>query len=213
MATTDREQRRRAQAALAKLREVMAVLADDIAHEEEELQAPTHKAYTAAQRRTLKRAKQDRYGHEVFAVPALASYPLTTHRRPDRARVQAAWDYIHVAKNREKLGDTEAAKATARIRAFARRHFPDMVLEEPTTKSLALDEVYVFPANGLWPLTDHCQPSAERVQKAWQDVHSALWEARLSDRDMARAETRISLFAAQHGVPLTRSRRPRSVLL
>lgn len=156
--------------------------------------------YDKAERKAVKEHKRDEYGtHEVFAVPSLDSYPLTKDHKPDAERVKAAWDYIHVAKNRAKLGD-EASKATARIRAFAHKHFPDMVLE--TQKSWATDEVYVFPGEQVWPLTDRREPSVELVQKAWQDVHSARWEYLLSDEAMARAETRIVTFADAHHIPV-----------
>lgn len=164
----------------------------------------TH-SYTAAERRAMRRDKRDRYGDEVYAVPTMDSYPLTKDKRPNRERVQAAWDYIHVAANRAKLGETTARRATARIRAFAHRHFPDMALED-TRKSWAADEVYVFPDVRVWPLTEGRRPSAEAVQKAWAAVHSAQMEYRLTDAAMAQAEARIQTFAQQYAVPLTARR-------
>jgi hypothetical protein len=159
-------------------------------------------AYDKAERKTVKTKKTAEYGtHEVFAVPSLHSYPLTKNKQPSQERVKAAWDYIHVAQNRAKLGD-DAAKATARIRAFAQKHFPDMALEE-TKKSWATDEVYVFPDALVWPLTEGRQPSVEAVQKSWADIHSIQMEALLSDEGMARAEARVLAFAAQHQIPVT----------
>ena len=172
----------------------------------------TQKAYAAKERREIKRDKHDRYGDEVYADPTMDSYPLTKDHKPDYERVKAAWDYIHVATNREKLGKDTAERVTARIRAFAKKHFPKMALEE-THKSLATDEVYVFPVEGLWPLTEQREPSAERVQKAWQELHSARIEHVLPDEAMAQAEQRIALFAAQHDLPLQVRRTPRTVVL
>lgn len=200
MPTSDKAQRRLARSAVEKLRDVIEILDDDIQHETDEIRDAATKSYTPKERREVKRDKHDRYGHEVFAVPSLDSYPLTKHQKPDRERVKAAWDYIHVAKNRAKLGD-EAAKATARIRAFAKKHFPDMVLED-VHKSWATDEVYVFPDVQVWPLTDGHQPSPELVQKSWAEVHSARMEYLLTDEAMARAEARILTFAAQHQIPI-----------
>lgn len=204
MPTSDRRPRDLSREAIRKLREVLTVLEDDVAHEEaEQAEDATRKAYDAAERRAVKRAKAARYGKEVFAVPALASYPLTKDRKPDAERVRAAWDYIHVAANRAKLGEPTARQAEARIRAFAHRHFPDMALEaDDTRKSWATDEVYVFPAERVWPLTDRRTPSVAAVQKAWQEVHSARWEYLLTDDAMARAEARILAFAAQHQLPV-----------
>ncbi|NMP20757.1 DUF6582 domain-containing protein [Sulfobacillus harzensis] len=213
MPTSDRTQRRLSKEAIAKLRDVIEILDDDITHEDDEIRRETKKAYSATERHAVKRDKHDRYGDEVYAVPKLDSYPLTQDKKPSEERVRAAWDYIHVAKNREKLGEKTAAKATARIRAFAKKHFPDMHLEETTHKSLAVDEVYVFPLESIWPLTENRQPSAERVQKAWQELHSARIEHVLPDAAMATAEQRIALFAAQHDLPLQTRRMPRTVVL
>ena len=171
---------------------------------------PTHKAYSSEERRAIKRRKHTRYGAEVFAVPKMDAYPLTKGKKPSRERVKAAWDYIHVTENREKLGAKTAARATARIRAFAQQHFPDMALED-TRKSWATDEVYLFPEAQAWPLTEYRQPSPERVQKAWAEVHSARWEYLLTDDAMARAEIRLAGFARQHQIPLQVRRRPEMV--
>lgn len=167
-------------------------------------------AYDAAQRAQVKQDKQARYGHEVFAVPALDSYPLTKHKKPDAERVRAAWDYIHVAANAAKLGGA-VKTAEARIRAFAHKHFPDMQLEAPVRKSWAQDEVYVWPDEGLWPLTARQQPNEELVQKAWATLHSALWDYRLTDAGMAQAERRIAAFAAAHAMALVPPRRTRQL--
>lgn len=167
------------------------------------------------QARATRRKKAAEYGpDEVFAVPRLDSYPLTKDHQPDRERVQAAWDYIHVAKNRRALGK-DAARATARIRAFAHQHFPDMTLEggDATHKGWSTAEVFTFPAEAVWPLTEHRQPSAALVQKAWADIHSARWEARLTDAAMAQAEARIAAFAAAHQVALRAPRFQGSVAL
>ena len=159
-------------------------------------------AYDQAERKTVTAKKTAEYGsHEVFAVPSLHSYPLTKEKKPSAERVKAAWDYIHVAKNRAKLG-ADAAKATARIRAFAHRHFPDMALEE-AKKSWATDEVYVFPDAQVWPLTEGRHPSVEAVQKSWADMHSAQMEALLTEEGMGQAEARVLAFAAQHHIPVT----------
>ena len=171
------------------------------------------KGYTRQERQQVKQKKTAEYGRdEVFAVPRLRSYPLTKDRRPDAERVKAAWDYIHVAKNRAKLGE-DAAKATARIRAFAHKHFPDMQLEEDTRKSWATEEIYVFPAERIWPLTESRRPSAEAVQKAWQSLHSAQVEYRMPDQAMAVAEQRIALFAARHHLPLQARQRLRQGMM
>lgn len=175
-------------------------------------QEQTQKAYSAKEQKAIQRDKHDRYGDEVYADPKLDAYPLTKDRKPDYERVKAAWDYVHVAKNREKLGEETAERVTARIRAFATKHFPKMALEE-THKSLATDEVYVFPVEGLWPLTEQRKPSVDRVQKAWQELHSARIEHVLPDHAMAQAEQRIALFAAQHDLPLQTRRTPRTVVL
>jgi hypothetical protein len=158
-------------------------------------------AYDKTERHAVKQQKAERYGtHEVFAVPGLDSYPLTKDKKPDRERVQAAWDYIHVSKNAAKLGD-DASKAEARIRAFAKKHFPDMALED-AHKSWAVDEVYVFPDVQVWPLTEGHTPSAELVQKSWADMHSARMEYLLTDAAMAKAEARLLSFARQHQIPV-----------
>lgn len=162
-------------------------------------------AYDNAERKTVKNDKRGQYGtHEVFAVPSLDSYPLTKNKKPDRERVKAAWDYIHVADNRAKLGD-EAAKATARIRAFAKKHFPDMALED-VKKSWATDEVYVFPDVAVWPLTESRTPSPELVQKSWAEMHSMRLEHLMTDEAMAQAEARVLTFAHQHQIPVVPGR-------
>lgn len=162
-------------------------------------------AYDKAERKTVNKKKRELYGtKEVFAVPSLHSYPLTKDKKPDRERVQSAWDYIHVAKNRAKLGD-EAAKATTRIRAFAKKHFPDMALED-AKKSWATDEVYVFPDVAVWPLTEGRAPSPELVQKSWSDLHSMRMEHLLTDAAMAQAEARVLVFAHQYQIPVTPTR-------
>lgn len=164
---------------------------------------------------TERRKKAEKYGaDEVFAVPSLDSYPLTKNHKPDAERVKAAWDYIHVAQNRQALGK-DAKRATARIRAFAAQHFPGLALEggDETQKSWATDEVYTFPAEQVWPLTERRQPSVELVQKAWADIHSARWEARLTDVAMVQAEGRIAAFAAAHQMALQPKRPTGSVAL
>ena len=169
-------------------------------------------AYDKAARAAVRAKKTDEYGaHEVFAVPALRSYPLTDHKKPSAERVRAAWDYIHQDKNRAKLG-AAAAPAVARIRAFARRHFPDMALEG-LHKGWATDEVYLSPADRAWPLTHGRVPDAGLLQKAWADLHSVQWEARLDDAAMAEAERRLQAWATAHQLPLTPPRRaPRVVM-
>lgn len=201
MPTSDRTQRRLSQEAIAKLRDVIEILDDDITHEDDEIRRETKKAYSATERHAVQRDKHARYGDEVYAVPKLDSYPLTQDKKPSEERVRAAWDYIHVAKNREKLGEKTAAKATARIRAFAQKHFPDMALEE-THKSWAHDEVYIFPDVQVWPLTEGREPSPELVQKSWSEMHSARMEYLLTDAAMARAEARLLSFARQHQIPV-----------
>jgi len=173
-------------------------------------------AYDRAERAAVRRQKAAAYGtHEVFAVPALNSYPLTKDRRPDRTRVQAAWDYLHVAANRTKLGEPVAAAAERRIRAFARAHFPDLALAGAAThKGWATDEVYLAPDLKAWPLTYRRQPDAGLLQKAWADVHSVQWEARLDDAAFAEAEQRLLAWAHAQALPVTPPKRqPRAVML
>ena len=211
MATTDKEQESKSRRAIKLLREVIEVLEEDVAHEAAEVEhesGKVKKAYTAEQRKEVRRKKREEYGKgETFAVPGLDSYPLTKDGQPDEERVRAAWGYIHTAKDREKLGEERAKAAEKRIRAFAKKHFPEMQLEggdetkKPEDMRKALGEVYVFPDEKAFPLTKSLQPDAELVQAAWRDIHGIRANHILGEQADV-AERRIRFFAKQHGIAL-----------
>ncbi len=210
MPTTDKEQESRSRRAIELLCEVIKVLEEDVAHEAAEVDhegGEVKKAYTAEQRKEVRRKKREEYGtKETFAVPGLDSYPLTKDGKPDEERVRAAWSYIHHPDNAAKLGD-QAKAAERRIRAFAKKHFPEMELEggDETKKDenmhKSVGEVYVFPGEKAFPLTKSLRPDAELVQAAWRDVHGIRANHILGEQADV-AEHRIRFFAEKHGIAL-----------
>lgn len=128
MATSDRQQRDASLDAIKKLRRVLHVLQQSAAHETAEMHDKAR--YTRAERQEIRREKHAEYGREYFAVPELSAYPLTKRGRPNRERFLAAWRYIHQRRNAGKLGDRDAERAEQRMRAFAKKHFPDLALED-----------------------------------------------------------------------------------
>ena len=209
-ATDDAKQEQSSKRGLRGLREAAEALREDVAHERAERRMS--KSYDAEERKEVRRKKTEEYGKgEVFAVPSLRSYPLTKDGKPSEERTMAAWRYLSMPKNAEKLGD-KAGAARSRIRSFAKKHFgkeleggeeaKKSMPTEAAEPALPTDEVYALQDRSLWPLTKGLQPDAALIQAAWQAVHSTRAQALLPDEDAAVAEARIAHFARHHKVSL-----------
>lgn len=132
--------------------------------------------YTAAERRHVRAEKRREYGtDEVFAVPNVNAYPLTQDGRPDEERVRAAWSYIHQRKNAGKLGDAETRTAEEKIRRFAKKHFPKLVLES-SAKSLCVGDALKHAAANPLDASLAVIYGAVPVIDAVADVHQYLDE-------------------------------------
>lgn len=163
-------------------------------------------AYNKEERKGVKQRKTEKYGKgEVFAVPALDSYPLTENKKPSEERTIAAWKYLHQGKNEHKLTGKELETAEKRIRHFAKYHFgKDLTSaeDEKETKKSLQTEVFLLPEFSLWPVTKGLQPNPELCQQAWQVLHMTKSHVMLGTDNVDKAEERLIAYSRKHGIKL-----------
>lgn len=160
--------------------------------------------YDKQEREEVKQKKTEKYGkNEVFAVPALRSYPLTKDGQPSEERTMSAWRYLHEKRDEHKLTDEEFKEAEDKIQAFAKKHFKKKLTSKKEMKKSLPSEVFLLPeCNNLWPVTKGLQPNPELCNQAWQVIHMTRTQVILGSQNVDKAEARLIAFAGQHNIKL-----------
>lgn len=162
-------------------------------------------AYDKKEREEVKQKKTEKYGKkEVFAVPALNSYPLTEDSKPSEERTMAAWKYLHEKRDEHKLTGEEFKTAESHIHSFAKKHF-GKELESPGEKEVEKSlqtEKFLLPEYSLWPVTKSLQPDAELCNQAWQVLHMQKSLVLLGAENVDLAEQRLIAYSEKHGIQL-----------
>lgn len=166
-------------------------------------------AYDKKEREEVKQKKTEKYGKgEVFAVPALRSYPLTKDGKPNEERTMAAWKYLHQSRNEHKLTGEEFRTAESRIRSFAKKHFGKELEasddRKEVEKSLQTQptEKCLLPEFSLWPVTKGFKPDAELCNQAWQVIHMQKSLVLLGAENVDLAERRLLAYTQKYGIQL-----------